>query len=91
MITFKDTNVNKVQILSIRDSITTINGKQKKQYEMRVIDLLDDKEKNFNVASARLRKGLSDINESEGIINQKLRIEKIGSGMGTTYKIDKIE
>lgn len=90
LITFKETNVIKVEILKMKDGIAKISGKDKKQYEMRVKDLIDDKEKNFNVASARLRKLLSDINESEGIIGQKLRIEKIGAGMGTQYQVDKI-
>lgn len=91
LITFKDTNVVKVEILEIKDGNATINGKPRKQYEMKVIDLNDDKPKDFNTASSRLRKALSDINESEGLIGQKLRIEKIGSGTGTTYKVEKIK
>lgn len=90
LVTFKDTNVVKIGIIEVKDGITTINGKQRKQYEMKVVDLIDDKPKDFNVASARLRKKLSDINQNEGLIGQKLRIEKIGSGTGTTYKVEKI-
>lgn len=90
LITFKETNVVKVEILEIKDGKTTINGKLREQYEMTVIDLVDDKQKKFNTASARLRKALSDINQSEGIIGQKLRIEKVGIGTATTYVITKI-
>ncbi|MFX0069881.1 MAG: hypothetical protein ACFFAO_02215 [Candidatus Hermodarchaeota archaeon] len=90
IITFKETNINKIKVLSCKDDTATISGKVKDIYKMRVIDLMDDKEKNFNPASSRLRAELSKINESEGLIGQSLKIEKIGSGTGTFYKVDKI-
>lgn len=90
ILTFKEQNVQKVKILKAEDAKTTINGKEREIYKMRVIDLTDDKEKNFNPASVRLREQLSLIEEEEGLINQKLRIEKIGSGTGTQYKVEKI-
>ena len=90
IITFKDKNINRVQILTCKDGKTTINGKLKDTYDMKAIDLDDGVEKDFNVASSRLNELLSDINIKEGLIGQKLRIEAIGSGVGRTYKVEKI-
>lgn len=91
ILTFSDRNTIRIKILSAINDKAKINGKTVKCYNMRVIDLDSNREIKFNPAATRLNEQLFKINKEEGLINQTLRIEKIGSGMGTHYKVEKIK
>lgn len=96
LLTFNDRNTIRIRILSCESSTTTIidarTNKEKKvdSLEMKVIDLDDNKEKGFNTLSKRLQNALNDINESEGLIDNELRIERIGTGFQTKWNVESI-
>lgn len=90
IMTFNESNVQKIEILEAIDGQATINGKLRDIYKMKVLDINTDKEMLFNPAAKGLMEQLYAINENEGLIGQKLRIEKIGSGTATIYKVDKL-
>lgn len=53
--------------------------------KMVVIDLANNKEYPFNPTSKRLMSAINEINESVGIIDEKVMIRKTGSGVNTQY------
>lgn len=95
-LTFRDRNTIRIEIINciVSDRNITDNRtktiKAVKEFASDVIDLDDNNPKEFSTLSNNLQNILSDIDDKEGLINNKLRIEKIGSGFGTKWKVESL-
>lgn len=93
-INFRDRNTNEIEIKGciIVPKIIIDNATKKEKtvdsMEMNVIDLRDNKPKEFSTLSSRLQNLLADIDDFEGLIDNKMSITQVGSGFGTHYRIE---
>jgi len=96
-INFRDRNTNEIEIkgcIVVPKTIIDNNTKKEKtvdSMEMNVIDLRDGKLKEFSTLSSRLQNLLADIDDFEGLIDNKMSITQIGSGFGTHYRIEMLD